>query len=256
MPPKILVLDIETFPALANVWRFWKENIGAKQVVEHSTIASFACKWLDDDDIHYEDVEHQSEASLLKSLLNYLDVADIVIAHNALKFDLPTIQGRALAVGLKPPSPYKVIDTLQVARYEFNFPSNSLEYLAIILECAPKLGHKKFPGFELWSECMKGNPEAWKEMETYNKQDVLTLEEIYQKMKPWMKRHPNVAIYEETTKPLCPKCGSDHMQSRGYAYTNIYKYRRFQCQSCGGWHRTRFNELKKENSHALFSNAG
>lgn len=28
-----------------------------------------------------------------------------------------------------------------------------------------KLNHSKFPGMELWRECLKGNSEAWTEME-------------------------------------------------------------------------------------------
>ena len=239
--PKILILDIETFPNTAYVWRFWKENVGAKQVVEHSVIASFAYKWLDEPAVFYSDTQHRTEKQLLEELIDVLDRADIVVAHNGAKFDLPTIQGRALVVGLKPPSPYKIIDTLLVAKYEFNFPANSLEYLSIILECAPKGGHKKFPGFELWNECMKGNPEAWEEMQVYNKQDVITLEEVYIKMRPWMRRHPNVAIYDEPDRPSCPKCGSADIQLRGFITTNAYKYRKFVCNTCGGWSRSRFN---------------
>ena len=254
--PRILILDVETFPNTAYVWRFFKENVGAKQVLEYSTLASFAYKWLDDDAVHYEDTQHQSEKKLVRNLLNVLDAADIVVAHNGAKFDLPTIQGRALVLGLKPPSPYKIVDTLLVARYEFNFPANSLEHLAILLDVGKKGGHHKFPGFELWAECLKNNPEAWEEMKIYNKQDVTTLEEIYLKMRPFMRRHPNVAVYEEVDKTLCPKCASAHIQWRGYAVTNVYKYKKFQCQSCGGWGRTRFNEFPKEFKHALAVNAG
>lgn len=253
--PRILVLDIETFPNVAHVWRFYKENVGAKQVVEHATLASFAYKWLGEDNVYYFDTQHQSEKKLLKELISVLDVADIVIAHNGAKFDLPTIQGRAMVAGLKPPSPYKIIDTLLVAKYEFNFPANSLEYLAIILGCAPKGGHKQFPGFELWEQCMKGNAEAWEEMRIYNIQDVNTLEEVYQKMKPWMRRHPNVAVFQEDNDLICPKCGSKHIQRRGYVTTNVYKYQKFQCQTCGGWARTRFNEFPKDKKHALLVNA-
>jgi len=247
MKAKILILDIETFPNVAHVWKFYKENVGAKQVLEHSTIASFAYKWLDDEAIFYEDTQHQSEKNVLRKLLAVLDSADIVVAHNGAKFDLPTIQGRALVVGLKPPSPYKIVDTLLVARYEFNFPANNLEYLAILLECAPKLAHKKFPGFELWSECLKGNAEAWAEMKTYNIQDVKTLEEVYLKMLPYMRRHPSVSINtsEDDTSISCPKCGSHHIQRRGFTYTNTGKYQRFICGSCGGWARTRYTELVK-----------
>jgi DNA polymerase elongation subunit (family B) len=255
--PKILILDIETSPHMALVWKFWKENISPKQVLENGKMLSFAAKWLDGNEIFYQDISNQDEKSLLVKLFSLLDYADIVVCHNGDKFDLPHIQGRGLVLGLQPPSPYKTIDTLKVAKWEFNFPSNSLEYLANVLELTNKKGgHKDFPGFELWLGVLANNPAAWAEMKIYNIQDIKVLEELYLRFRPWMKRHPNVAIYEETTKPLCPKCGSDHMQSRGFAYTNVYKYRRFQCQSCGGWHRTRFNELKKENSHALFSNAG
>ena len=252
--PKILILDIETAPNVAHVWRFWKENVGAKQVLEHSTIMSFAYKWLGEDGIYYEDAQHQSEKKLLKSLLNVLDVADIVIAHNGAKFDLPTIQGRAMVSGLKPPSPYKIIDTLLVARYEFNFPANSLEYLAILLSCEDKGGHHKFPGFLLWQECLKGNPEAWEEMKIYNKQDVSTLEEVYLKMRPYMRRHPNVAVFNEPDSLVCPKCGSAHIQKRGYTNTNVGKYQKFQCQSCGGWARTRYSEYPADKKHALLVN--
>lgn len=252
--PKILILDVETFPNTAYVWRFFKENIGAKQVLEYSTLASFAYKWLDQDVVWYEDTQHQTEKSLVKHLLAVLDDADIVVAHNGAKFDLPTIQGRALVLGLKPPSPYKIVDTLLVARYEFNFPANSLEHLAILLGVEKKGGHAKFPGFELWQECMRNNPEAWEEMKIYNKQDVSTLEEVYLKMRPFMKRHPNVAVYEEADKIMCPKCGSNHIQSRGYVTTNVGKYKKFQCQTCGGWSRTRFSEYPKEIKHALLTN--
>jgi DNA polymerase elongation subunit (family B) len=254
--PKILILDIETAPNIAFVWRFFKENVGAKQVLDHASIMSYAYKWLDESDVHYDDVRFQSEDSLLKGLVDALDVADLVIAHNGARFDLPTIAGRALVHGIKPPSPYKIIDTLLVARSEFNFPSNSLEYLAKVLECTPKGGHKNFPGFELWLECLRGNIEAWDEMRHYNIQDVTTLEEIYLKMRPYIKNHPNVAVYDQVDdRPHCPKCGSDHVQSRGYVMTNVFKFRKFQCQSCGGWSRTRISE-PNEYRHALLVNTG
>lgn len=240
---KILVLDIETAPNIAYVWRFFKENVGAKQVLEHTEIMSFAYKWLGEKETFYWDTELTEEKNILPFLLEALDAADIVVAHNGNKFDLPTIQGRALVAGLKPPSPYKTVDTLLVARYEFNFPSNSLEYLSGILGVEKKDDHKRFPGFELWSECLKGNAEAWKEMRTYNIQDVDTLEQVYLKMRPWMRKHPNVGVFDEQEVPVCPNCGSKHIQYRGYAHTNVSKFRRFVCNDCGTWSRTRFNVL-------------
>lgn len=252
--PRILILDIETFPNVAYVWKFWKENVGAKQVIEHSSLASFAYKWLGEDIIYYAGADKHTEKALLSALIKLLDMADIVVAHNGDRFDLPTIKGRALVMGLRPPSPFKTIDTCLVARYEFNYGSNSLEYLADILGLAPKLAHKNFPGFTLWKECLAGNPKAWEEMEVYNKQDVDTLEQVYLTMRPYMRRHPNVAVDIEDDRPLCPKCGSHHIQMRGFTTTNTYKYRKFQCRDCGGWSRTRFNEFPKEKKHALLVN--
>ena len=239
---KILILDIETAPNVAYVWRFFKENVGAKQVIENSYMLSFAAKWLGEKEIYYEDLSNQHEKDMLKVLHGLLDSADIVVAHNGDGFDLPHVQGRFLLHGLQPPSPYKQVDTVKVARKEFNFPSNSLEYLSNVLDLEIKKGqHKKFPGFELWLGVLRNDPEAWAEMKEYNIDDILVLEKLYLRMLPYMRYHPNVAIYEED-EHACPKCGSHHLQSRGYAHTQVGKYQRFQCQGCGGWSRLRIGE--------------
>lgn len=243
---RILILDIETSPNVAYVWRFFKENVGAKQVLENGQILSYAAKWLDGDKIFYEDVRVQPEIDMMRALFALLDEADIVVAHNGDKFDLPHVQGRGLVLGLAPPSPYKTVDTVRVARYEFNFPSNSLEYLSKVLDLKNKKdGHKKFPGFELWLGVLANNKEAWDEMKEYNIGDILALEELYLRMRPYMKRHPNVGVFDEQPVPVCPNCGSKHVQYRGYAHTNVSKFRRFVCNDCGTWSRARFNVLDK-----------
>lgn len=248
MPAKILILDIETFPNIAYVWKFYKENVGAKQVLEHTQIASFAYKWLGEDEIYYFDQSVYPEGILLSLLVAILDAADIVVAHNGDRFDLPTIAGRALIAGIDPPSPFVTIDTRLAAKRYFNFPSNSLEYISKIFGVEEKGGHKKFPGFELWAECIKGNLEAWAEMKVYNIQDVETLEQVYLKMRPFIKDHPNVAIYDSSDNPStisCSRCGSHNIQRRGFAFTNTGRYQRYQCNSCGGWGRSRYTDLIK-----------
>lgn len=251
----ILIIDIETAPKLAYVWRFYKENVGAKQVLEHGYIMSYAAKWLGEDKVMYNENRKLDDSKIVIDLINLLDIADIVIAHNAKRFDLPSINGRALVNGLMPPSPYKVVDTLIEARREFKFESNSLEYLAKVLGCTPKDSHKSFPGFELWLECMKGNEEAWEELYAYNVQDVVTLEEIYIKMRPWIRSHPNVAVYRDEDRPICSKCGSSHIQLRGSYHTKIGRYERFKCMDCGGWDRGRFNVRSKEMQKKLIVGA-
>ena len=238
---KVLIIDIETAPKVAYVWRFFKENISAKQVKQHGHIMSFAAKWLDSGEIFYEENRKEDDRKIVSRLCQLLDEADFAIAHNGERFDFKQIRARALVHGIKPPSPFKVIDTYKIAKKEFGFPSNSLEYLTGILGCKIKKGgHKKFPGFELWLACLKGNEEAWAEMKEYNIDDVLALEELYLKMRPWHTQHPNLAVYaEEPDKPVCPKCGGTHLQRRGFAHTSVGRYQRFQCQTCGGYSRSR-----------------
>lgn len=238
---KILIVDVETSPNIAYVWGAWKQNISIKQMIESTYLLSFSAKWLGEEKIIYVENRHNDEKELVSCLLDLLDEADIVVAHNAIKFDIPIIQGRAAVLGFSPPSPFKVIDTLKSAKKHFKFPHNSLEYLCDVFGCSKKLSHKKFPGFELWLECLKGNDEAWEEMMEYNIQDVVCLEELYLKMRPWMHPHPNVANFKEDGNMCCPKCGSDHVVRRGYYHTQTMKYQRFRCKDCGGWGRERFS---------------
>lgn len=251
---KILTIDIETAPNLAYVWGMWKQNIGLAQFKEHSYIMSFAAKWLGSDEVLYKENRHGDDKALVEDLILLLSSADIVIAHNAKRFDLPIIHGRALVHGIAPPAPYKIVDTLIEAKKEFRFLSNKLEHLADVLGCAPKLKHAQYPGFELWLQCLKQNDEAWAEMKEYNIQDVVTLEEVYLKMRPWMKGHPNIGIFDEQEVPVCPKCGSKHVHKRGYVTTNVSKFSKFRCVDCGGWGRARINELDKDKRKQLLMN--
>ncbi len=244
---RILIVDIEVSPITAYVWRFWKQNLSPKQVLEHSNIMSFAAKWLGDGEIFYEENRNNDDRRVVSRLCELLDEADMAVAHNGDRFDFKQIRARTLVNGIKPPSPFKTIDTCKIAQKEFGFASNSLEYLADILDLRVKKGgHKKFPGFSLWVECLKGNDEAWTEMKDYNIQDIVVLEELYLRLRPWATNHPSVAIYEDKAEvPVCPKCGGKHLQYRGFAYTSTAKYHRLQCQTCGGWSRTRYTLLEK-----------
>lgn len=256
--PKILLLDIETAPKVAYVWQFWKEHVHPDKVISDGYIMSIAWKWLGQKGKSFcVDCEGLggNDLGLVHVMTSLLDEADIVIAHNAKKFDLPMYNARAVIHGVRPPSPYRVIDTLEVARKKFKFDNNSLGYLAKLLKCTPKEEHKKFPGFTLWRECLAGNEEAWEEMRKYNEQDVDTLEEVYLALRPWMDNHPNVAGLMNKPEYVCPKCGSVHLQRRGYSVTNYGKYQRFQCVDCGGWSRSRYTEKPVAARKALLANA-
>jgi len=83
--------------------------------------------------------------------MELLDQADILITQNGQAFDSPKINTRFILNGMKPPSPYKHLDTYKIAKKVASFTSNSLEYLTDKL-CIKykKLAHAKFPGMLLW----------------------------------------------------------------------------------------------------------
>ena len=180
--PKILFFDIETVPIIASVWKLWDNNVGLNMIEKDWHVLSWAAKWYDSDEILYEDQRHakdfENDKKILKSIWKLLDAADIVIGQNSKKFDVKKLNARFIMHGMQPPSSFRQIDTLLIAKRHFSFTSNKLEYMTDKL-CTKykKSGHAKFPGFKLWSECMKGNQEAFQEMQDYNKMDVLILEE-------------------------------------------------------------------------------
>ena len=246
---KILVLDIETAPMKAAVWGMWQQNINVKMMEEAGYILCYSAKWLGNDEIMYDDGRNtntppkaKDEKALLETLIPLLDEADMVVGHNLIKFDMPKIRGRCLVHQLKLPSPYKEIDTCRAARKEFGFESNSLEFLCRIFKVEHrKSSHATFPGYELWDQCIQGNPDAWAEMKDYNTIDIHTTEDVYMAMRPYMTQHPNVGVFTDNDAPTCPKCGStdvNHNKTK-WAYTNIGKYKRYRCNSCGGWARGR-----------------
>lgn len=250
---KILILDIETSPNLAFVWGAWKQNVSYNQFVQHSNILCYAAKWYGNDRIFTKNTYESTEHAVVEQLLALLDAADIVVTHNGKKFDIPVIRSRAVELGMKPFSPIKHVDTYLVAKTLFNFELNKLAYIAKYLNVEEKSEHKKFPGFSMWEECLRYNPEAWKEMVAYNIQDVITLEQVYEKLLPWMENHPNVMV-DNPSSPKCPKCGG-HLQRRGFYFTNVSKYQRYRCKSCGGWSRSRYTENTLEERKAIMANA-
>jgi DNA polymerase elongation subunit (family B) len=245
MKPKILTLDIETTPLRSYHWGLFDQNISLDMIETEWSILSFAAKWLGKREVFYEDTSGRGidkvrdDKKLLGTLWNLLDEADIIVAQNGNSFDIKKINARLIEQGFGPYAPVRTIDTLRAARAHFKFTSNKLEWQGKHLTDAPKSKHKKFPGIELWLECMKDNPLAWKELKKYNIQDVRTTEKLYLKQRPWIASHPNVSTYNLRGDVQCPKCGGHNLQSRGVQVLQAGVYQRFSCQDCGGWARAK-----------------
>jgi hypothetical protein len=221
-------------------------------------LLSFAAKWLDGKEIIYADQSKrrniEDDTHLLRQIHGLLDDAWLVIAQNGDGFDLPKIRSRMIIKGMKPPSSFRTIDTLKVAKKQFGFTSNKLAHLSDVLGCTVRKDkHPEFPGFELWRECIKRNPRAWKVMKRYNIDDVLTLEEVYLKMRPWIERHPNVGVFDPKSRHVCPKCGGE-VQSRGFRMTQVQQFRQYQCKKCHGWSWLRIGDFDKQQRQVQLGN--
>lgn len=243
---KLLFLDIETAPHLATVWGLWQQNVGLNQIIEDGYTLCWAAKWKGKREVMFSSLYEDGEESMVNQIHELLDEADAVVTYNGNKFDLPTLNKEFLLNGLAPPAPYAKVDLLKTARGNFRFPSNKLDYVAKQLGLSGKMKHK---GHELWLGCMNGDDKSWKIMERYNKKDVTLLEQVYNELLPWISPHPNMGLYVDNAKaPVCPKCGSHKLQRRGTTMTNTGKYWRYQCQSCGGWSRARFQDTTKQST--------
>lgn len=253
---KVLIFDIETAPMLGFVWGLWENNVALNQIHSDWHILSWSAKWLGDspNNIMYMDQRKaknvEDDKKLLEGIWELLNEADVVITQNGRAFDQKKLQARFILNGMKPPSSYKHIDTLILAKKHFAFSSNKLEYMSTKL-CTKykKLKTKAFQGFDLWKECLNGNVKAWKEMEKYNKYDVLALEELYTKLIPW-DNSVNFNVYNEGTVNSCT-CGNSKFVRNGYAYTNTAKYQRYLCTKCGSETRGRKNLFSKDKKDSL-----
>lgn len=252
--PRILIFDIETSPLKAYVWRLWKNNVNLDHIISEWFCIAWSAKWLYSNEVMGEvltpqEIIQEDDKRIITSLWDLINKADIVVAHNGNKFDIPRINSRFIIHGLPPTKPYFSVDTCQVAKKQFGFSSNKLDALAGYFN----IPHKLDTDFDLWKRCLQGDKEALEYMLKYNKKDVTILEEVYLRLRPWIKNHPNMGNLEGN-KCACAYCGSLNIeiQPEHWYYTSVGKYPIYRCEDCGGVSRGR----KKVNEYPLLTSAG
>ena len=169
-----------------------------------------------------------------------LSEADAVVHYNGKKFDIPKLNGEFLKHDMPPPPPPYQIDLYHTVKQNFKLTSHKLDFVARHLGVEGKVQHK---GMDLWSGCMKGNKADWKVMKEYNIGDVILLERVYPRLLPWIKNGPNLALYSDSTEVMCPSCGSNNVQKRGFYKTPTQTYQRHRCGDCFSWSKARVTML-------------
>ncbi|MBC8321123.1 MAG: RNase H superfamily protein [Bacteroidetes bacterium] len=250
--PKVLLIDIETSQMEVKVWQlFGNQHIGHDRITKPPFIMCFSAKWLFDDNMISHCVMPQEaiirdDKRIMQKAWDLLDRADIIIGHNCNKFDRRKINSRFFIHKMLPPSPYKIIDTLTESRKQFGHPSQRLDYISGLISGEHKLKTDK----ELWDRCENGDPAALAEMSEYCDRDVDLLEDAYMEIRPWIRSHPNLALFVHTDSNekyapyICPVCAEEIIKEEiewDYSHTTtISKFKAFR-HSCGAYIHTRNN---------------
>jgi hypothetical protein len=245
--PRILLYDIETSLQTAAVFQpGGNEWIRPENLLTERHLISACWMWLGENTVHSVSLlddptrfakDPHDDRYVVETLHGVLAEADCSVAHFGDSFDLRYLKTRALIHGLDPLPPTPTIDTKKIAKAQFYFNYNSLDYIGKTLGVGGKANHSS----GLWLDILTGGTSekavnAIKKMVTYNKRDVTLLRDVFLKLRPHIPNHINRELFGNTG---CPRCGSKKVQSRGVYYAQTRTYRRWQCQGqCKGWFRT------------------
>lgn len=258
--PKVLFFDLETAPLRGLFWGLWKQNVDAiKQLKNNWFLFCYSAKWLGhteilNDRLTSEEAKSQDDKRITKSLWELMNEADVVVAHNLIKFDRKRANTRFLINGMTPPSPYRLIDTLVQVKKEFALPSNRMDYINKVLGLSRKIDTG---GMELWNKCYDGEEEALTQMQEYCDGDVIALEDTYFALAPWFRGNINFGIYSNEEVEICSHCGSKNVNLTDASYTtNVSVFPVYKCSDCGGYSRSRYSKLTLKKRKSLLTSLG
>lgn len=230
-PVKVLFFDIETMPHEVYTWGLWDQNVGLSQIIQPGRVMGFAAKWLGQKDVMFFSDHSHDHQTMVEAAHMLLTEADIVVTYNGISFDIPHMQREFLLAGLGPPRPYKQIDLMRVAKKQFKFASNKLDFISQELGLGRKTSHE---GFDLWVKCMHGDDKAWRKMAIYAKQDVKLTEKLYHYLLPWLTNVPHIGQMAGAADS-CWACGGTKLRRDGVAHAFVTSYRLYQCLRCNAW---------------------
>lgn len=244
---RVLTFDIERRPGVYLSWGPKVQYMGReKQLIRSSTI-SFAAKWYGESEVIYravapvdsmfmqpEDVPGYRD--MLVAIRDLLDVCDVAVGFNSIRFDEAKVRGEWVRLGITPPSPYRSLDLMRTVK-RLGWDYSSLAETLDALGLGGKVAHQ---GFALWTDFLRGDPEAHSTMRIYNEGDVIQTERALDALRPWIMDHPNLGLWaghDESGNPIevCHNCGSDNLTlvPGRNAHTALTAYPLVECRACG-----------------------
>lgn len=239
-PAQVLIIDIETLPLWCRTWGIHDQTLGIDNVIKDMCVLSVSATWLYSGKVESwcltpKEAKTRDDIRIVREAWKLLEKAEVVIAHYGRRFDMPKLNSRFLFHGLKPPTPYKIIDTKSDIP-TLGMTSKKQDYLSRFTGQKRKLD----TDYQLWIDCDEGDPKALKRMEQYNRGDVMSLEAVYTILRPWISGHPNLSVFEDHPSDRCPACKGSLTVTNSRWPTTYYLYPTWRCKTCGAVGRGRF----------------
>ena len=244
-----LFFDIETSPNVVFTWNIGYDlQIDYNSIIQERAIICICWKWHGKDKVYSLKWDKGNDKEMVKKFFKIITKADEVIGHNGDRFDIKWFKTRAIYHGIKDMPQFKSIDTLKIARGQFKFNSNKLDYIAKYLG----LGEKIKTEYNLWKDIVqKNSTKSMSKMVRYCAEDVRLLEKVYEKLEGYskVKTHMGVVLSDKPgikakeSKYDCPRCASKdtvRYKNRISAAGNITTQR--HCNNCGKYYETPFEK--------------
>jgi DNA polymerase elongation subunit (family B) len=233
---KRLYFDIETSCNVVLSWNVGRKiNIDYSNIIKERAIICICYKWEDDSKVYgLTWDENQDDKLMLEEFVKIANEADELIGHNGDKFDLTWIRTRCVYHQIPMFPKYVTIDTLKIARSQFRFNSNRLDYIAKYLG----IGHKIKTDFKLWKDVfLNKDKKALDYMVKYCKMDVSLLEKVHKKLSVHIAAKTHYGVIFGQDRGSCPECGSDDLviHKRRVTSTGLKKIG-YQCKTCYKYH--------------------
>ena len=239
-PAKIMIYDIETPRVKFWAWRSGKQFLNGNDLVDEPSndprIITVAWKWFGDNKIHtLRWDKDQSDEGLIEEFLEEYNQADMVVGINNDKFDNRWINARASKYGFYVNMHVKSLDLQKQARRFFYLPSYTLKFLCRHFDVTMKLSHE---GIIMWDKIQTGTPEEQEEylgkMEKYNRGDIVSTEEVYLKMIPYLNHISHLGVVRGGNKFSCKHCGGTNIELVNTVYTSAGTIQRImRCKDDG-----------------------
>lgn len=173
-----------------------------------------------------------NDSHIVRDLVEMIDSAEAVCAYYGAynRFDVPYVNTRALAHGLKPCATAVVIDPYMVAKYRLKLARNTMAAVAELVKAPVQKTHLPWPE---WHRAKFGDSAALSKLLKYNVNDVKVLEHVYRALVPLMPTHPVLFTGTRDGQPVCPACGHDRSRSIGLRKTRTAEVQRRSCGKCG-----------------------